>query len=68
MEKARKFQIVYGGPTNLCQQSTANLARGIMRNERKQSTTREYIDLAYIYCVANTAFNEAARVQFLVFV
>ena len=37
MEKTRKFQIVYAGLTNLCQHSTTDLARGIMRNERKQS-------------------------------
>ena len=37
MEKTQKFQIVYVGPTNLCQHSTTDLARGIMTNERKQS-------------------------------
>ena len=37
MEKTQKFQIVYAGPTNLCQHSTTDLARGIMTNECKQS-------------------------------
>ena len=37
MEKTQKIQIVYGGPTNLCQHSTTDLARGIMMNKRKQS-------------------------------
>ena len=37
MEKTRTFQIVSVGPTNLCQHSTTDLARGIMTNERKQS-------------------------------
>ena len=37
MEKTQKFQIVYEGPTNLCQHSTTDLTRGIMTNERKQS-------------------------------
>ena len=37
MEKRRKSQIVYAGPTNLYQHSTTDLARGIMTNERKQS-------------------------------
>ena len=37
MEKTQKFQIVYVGPTNLCQHCTNDLARGIMTNERKQS-------------------------------
>ena len=37
MEKTRKFQIVYAGPTNLCQHFTTDLARGIMTNEHKQS-------------------------------
>ena len=36
MEKTGKFQIVYAGPTNLCQHPTADLGRGIMTNERKQ--------------------------------
>ena len=33
MEKTRKFQRVYAGPTNLCQHSTTDLARGIMMND-----------------------------------
>ena len=33
----RKFQTVYAGPTNLCQHSTTDFARGIMTNEPKQS-------------------------------
>ena len=37
MEKTWKFQIVSVGPTNLCQHSTTDLARGIMPNECKQS-------------------------------
>ena len=37
MEIKRKFQIVYAGPTNLCQHSTTDLARGIMTNERTHS-------------------------------
>ena len=37
MKKSRKFQIVYAGPTNLCQHRTTNFARGIMTNERTQS-------------------------------
>ena len=36
MEKTGKIQIVYTGPTNLCQHSTTDLAR-VMTNERKQS-------------------------------
>ena len=37
MEKTRKSQTVFAGPTNLCQHSTTDLARDIMMNERKQS-------------------------------
>ena len=37
MDNTQKFQIVYAGPTNLCQHSTTDLARGIMMNKRKQS-------------------------------
>ena len=37
MEKIRKFQIVYAGPTNICQHFTIELARGIITNARKQS-------------------------------
>ena len=37
MEKTRKLHIVYAGPTNLCQHSTTDLARGITTNKRKQS-------------------------------
>ena len=37
MEKTGKIQIVYVSPTNLCQHSTTDHARGIMTNERKQS-------------------------------
>ena len=35
MEKIRKFQIVYAGPTNFCQHSTTDVTTGIMMNERK---------------------------------
>ena len=37
MEEAHKFQIVYVGPTNLCQHSTTDLMCGIMTNKYKQS-------------------------------
>ena len=37
MGKTRKFRVVYVGPTNICQHSTTDLARGIMMNERKES-------------------------------
>ena len=37
MERRRTFQIVHVGPTNICQHSTTDLARGIMTNERKQN-------------------------------
>ena len=36
MEKTRKFQITYAGPTNLRQHSTTDLKRVIMMHERKQ--------------------------------
>ena len=36
-ENMKVVQIVYAGPTNLCQHSTTDLVRGIMTNERKQS-------------------------------
>ena len=37
MGKTRTFQIVYLGPTNLCQRPTIDLTRNIISNERKQS-------------------------------
>ena len=37
MGNTQKFQIVYAGPTNLCQHSTTDLVRGMTTNERKQS-------------------------------
>ena len=36
MDKPQKFQMVYAGPTNLCERSTTDLARGMMANEREQ--------------------------------
>ena len=47
MEKTRTFQMVYAGPTNLCQQSTTDLARGIMMNELKNLHCRRH-DLSNI--------------------
>ena len=37
MEKSKKFQLVYVGPTNLCQHSTTDVPSGIMTKARKQS-------------------------------
>ena len=41
MEKTRKFQIVYAGPKNLCEHSTADLARG-NNDERTLSKARSF--------------------------
>ena len=57
MDNTRTCQMVYAGPTNICQHSTTDLARGIMTNERKQSVAskarsfKHYKQLVCIQCV-----------------
>ena len=53
MEKTQKFHIVYVGPTNLCQHSTTDLARGIMNNERKQSFKHSKTTSSFLYLIYN---------------
>ena len=43
MEKTQKFQIVYAGPTNLCQHFTTNLARAIMMNKHSKTTSSFFV-------------------------
>ena len=44
---------VYAGPTNLCQHSTTDLARGIMTNECKQSALSEHSETTSSFFVIN---------------
>ena len=58
MEMTQKFQIVYAGPTNLCQLPATDLTWGIMTNERKQSALSQVrsfkdsdLQAAFLYAI-----------------